>query len=173
MPAPVPLHHKVVLFQIVDRRNNPLPGATVEILEGGSRVARLKTGTRAGRYEPSSAAPITFVAWYDRHGPHEGSPDVNGMCRIQFPEVDMSPPPDNSKIFRLITAMAGVFALVAIFGGVSLVYLGAAGGETEMNILGSTVKTANAGVAAIALGGLILLFTARRILKTIETLNRR
>ena len=85
----------------------------------------------------------------------------------------MSPPPDNSKIFRLITAMAGVFALVAIFGGVSLVYLGAAGGETEMNILGSTVKTANAGVAAIALGGLILLFTARRILKTIETLNRR
>lgn len=167
---PVP---QVILFQVVDRRNNPLAGASLEIFEDDTRIAMLTTGTRAGRYEPSSTGKVRFVARYDGHGPHVGIADVNGMCRIQFPEVDVSPPPDNSKVFSLITIMAGLFAFLAIAGGVFLVYLGAAGGETEMNILGSTVKTSNAGVAAIAVGGLILLFTVRRILRTMERLGGR
>ena len=168
---------KVALFQVVDRRGTAISGVDVECFEGDTRIATLKSGKRAGRYEPSTGERIRFVARYRGFGPHEGTPDADGMCHIKFPEVDLTPPPiptpppDNSGVFNLMTIVAGLFAIIAIVGGVLLVYLGAAGGATEMSVLGATVKTANAGVAAIALGGLVLLFTFRRMLRAIERLS--
>jgi hypothetical protein len=168
----------VVILQVVDRRGTAISGARIECFEGDTRIATLTSGKRAVRYEPSTEFPVKFVAHYADFGPRDGFPDANGMCQIKFPEVDMTPPPvsppppDNRMVFALMTIVVGFFAFLAIIGGVLLVYLGASGGDTEMNILGATVKTANAGVAAIALGGLVLLFSFRRILEAIEKLGR-
>ena len=144
---------RTVLFQAVDRHGNGIAGAEIVMFLNDRKFAKITTGKRAGKQEVDADARVKISATYGGFGPYDGVPDANGFCQIKFPEVDMTPTPVTSPDNRI------VFYVMTI------------GGQTEMNILGATVKSAHAGVASIALGALVLLFTLRRILKTIETLR--
>ncbi len=75
---------------------------------------------------------------------------------------------EGNYILNRIVTMVGVFGIVLVVGGITVVFLGAAGGNTEINIAGNEVKTTHAGVAAFALGAIVVLMTFRRIIKAVE-----
>ena len=166
---------RTVLFQVVDRNRNGISGAKAVMFLNDKKFVTITTGKRAGKQEVDADARVRISATYGGFGPYEGMPDANGMCQIKFPEVDMTPtpvpPPDNRIVFYVMTVVVGIFGCAAVWGGFEFIIHGAAGGQTEISIFVATVKTAHAGVASIALGALVLLFTLRRILKTIETVR--
>lgn len=172
---------RVVLLQVVDRRKTPISGVRVDCFEDGKKIATLKSGKKAIRYEPNLGTQVRFVAHYGGYPPHEGSPDAHGMCEIRFPEVDLLPDPillaepahitAGKSILIVTLALAGAFGLGCIFGGIQLMAASGAG-ETTFDFFGLKFSTKQAGVAAIALGAATIILTFRKVLKTVVDLGR-
>jgi hypothetical protein len=80
---------------------------------------------------------------------------------------------EGNYILNRIVTMVGLFGIVLVAGGIIVVFLGAAGGNTEINIAGNEVKTTHAGVAAFALGAIVVLMTYRRIIKALENVRHK
>jgi len=72
-----------------------------------------------------------------------------------------------SPLLLTITIVGLLFGLAAIAGGIWLVYLKSEG-QTEFVLFGQTFKSANVGIPAIFIGGVILLLVIRNVLKTIR-----
>jgi hypothetical protein len=70
-----------------------------------------------------------------------------------------------------VPIVVGVMLLAGIFGclGVTLVYLGAKG-DTELNLFGQSMHTADVGVASIFIGAVIVVLVIRRVIKAAEAL---
>jgi hypothetical protein len=62
-----------------------------------------------------------------------------------------------------------VLALAAIGGGCYAIYRGAAA-DSEFDLLGAHIKTTHVGVAFVALGIVMVLFTLRRLMQSVERL---
>jgi hypothetical protein len=72
-------------------------------------------------------------------------------------------------LYRIVFA-TGLIGLIMVLAGVALVWLGAQG-DTEIAVLGATLKTANVGLGSIFCGLLLCLFVFRRMMKTLVDLG--
>jgi hypothetical protein len=74
-----------------------------------------------------------------------------------------------SPILMRVVFFTGFIGLAMVIAGVALVWLGASG-NSEIEILSATIKTANVGLGSIFCGLVLCLFTFRRMLKTLVDL---
>jgi hypothetical protein len=98
--------------------------------------------------------------------------DVDVISSLTSKAAEISEPHNIETIFSIISIIVGAFAASSIVGGVLLVYLGASGGDTAMDIFGNRITTSNAGVAAIGIGALALIIILRRIVQGVERMTR-
>jgi hypothetical protein len=73
-------------------------------------------------------------------------------------------------ILMRVALFAGLIRLAMVIAGVALVWLGASG-SSEIEILGTTIKTANVGLGSVFCGLVLCLFTFRHMMKTLVQLG--
>jgi hypothetical protein len=67
----------------------------------------------------------------------------------------------------LLTVIVGLFPLGCIAGGVFLAYRGVTA-DTKLKLFGNEFNSTSVGVALIFIGGVILIFGIRRIMKSVD-----
>jgi hypothetical protein len=76
--------------------------------------------------------------------------------------------PRRPALLTVTLLLAGFVATAAIVTGVVLLATAATAGNTDLSILGTNVNAAGAGLGAIALGAIIMVFTLKILLKALR-----
>lgn len=104
-------------------------------------------------------------------GKYTNKKEVNEAKReLSVPQSRLVFHKEERGIFILLISAVFAVSVLAIIGGVLMTYLGGSGIST-VNVLGQLLETQNVGVAAIFIGGIVLLMLGRRIIKMYETVK--
>ncbi len=79
--------------------------------------------------------------------------------------------PGKDAVASLILIMVSAASVLAMIGGLGLIYIGVSSEHADIEILGRWISTDNVGVAAIFSGVVLLMFLSRRLLLLFERIK--